>query len=52
MGEVMARSNDNHQLSFFTDILLASMVISTDRKKRQNSKPLQMFTVSPLKVKE
>lgn len=33
MGEVMARSNDNHQLSFFTDILLASMVISTDRKK-------------------
>lgn len=35
----------------WTKIWLAYMVISTDRKKRQNSKPLQMFTVSPLQVK-
>lgn len=33
MGVVTGRSNVNHQLSFFTEIWLAYMVISTDRRK-------------------
>lgn len=43
---VIVRSNDNHQLKFFTKIWLAHMVIFTDRKKDKiQTKPLKMFTL-------
>lgn len=50
-GKIIARYNDNNQLSFFKEISLAHRVISTDKKKRQNSNKtlLNVYFVSPLK---
>lgn len=54
MGEVTARFDDNHQLSFFIEIWLVHMVISIDRIQRQNSNKTysNVYFVSPLKVRE
>lgn len=53
MGKVMARSNDNHQLSLFTKIWLAYMVISTDRKKTKlkTSSNVYCFSTSSERMK-
>lgn len=49
--KIIARSNYNNQLSFFKEISLAHMVISTDKKRQNSNKTLlNVYFVSPLKM--
>lgn len=49
--KIIARSNYNNQLSFFKEISLVHMVISTDKKRQNSNKTLlNVYFVSPLKA--